>query len=605
MSRLVDVSGAVHKSGCLPSRRYAQHGRLVTIDTRGRRATQPVVTGTQPPPGSLQPVAEQGGDTAEVGELPTGVELPGEHRHVAAFLFGGLDDVVGVHGPVTLAGTLGPQAVVEHEQVFDRAVLGGPCDLLGSVRDFRAVGDAFHQLVHEFGLLGDAGLALYLLDSTAFQHLVDPAVTDTARVDGGDLLGDTVCLRLEVRQGVGLREPRPGEHDGVDIEPREHVPELREQLLAGAGVLAFPRRAADGGTLLGAVLGNTVDVGLSLLDGGDSDVWVLGGLDGRRQPVVLVRLEPLLDFEFRVALDVDRVVLAELVLARAALDGTADAQAVREAGELDSLDTELHPEVLALPAGVPELVVVALDAPGRVTCHPVTRLDDMREVPQVVEALWNDCQALPVTLGLRPVGNTHTPVSGVADKWMPVGSGPETRRRIETRTGGTTTRAMWSGTGSRRALTRRRLLCAGGAALVGALAGCTRASEWLVDRFTGDVNLFNTVDAVLTCSLELVDPDGTTLLDEELDLVPDSSTEEGEPTAIYENTLTTAGTYQFSLDIEGDEPARQARVDEQLDIVDPGAEQVVVFLGERFTDEFVTVRVVEDFAELEGDIETA
>lgn len=48
-------------------------------------------------------------------------------------------------------------------------------------------------------------------------------------------------------------------------------------------------------------------------------------------------------------------------------------------------------------------------------------------------------------------------------------------------------------------------MLAGAGALAVALASGTRASEFIVDRVTGEVNIFNTIDQRLTGSLELVD----------------------------------------------------------------------------------------------------
>ncbi len=261
---------------------------------------------------------------------------------------------------------------------------------------------------------------------------MDPPVADTRRIDGGDVLGHLGGLLLDVAECVGLREPWSGEHDCVDLHPRQHGREFAEQLRPWACVLALSAGATDRGPLLGAVLCDRVDVGLPLLDGGDGDIGVVGGLDRRRQSVALVGLEAFLDLEFGVLFDVDGVVLAELVLAGALLDAAADAQTVGETGELDGVDVETDPDVLALAAGVPELVVVALDAPGRVARHPVARLHDMREMPQVVETLRNHRQTLPVSLCLHPVGDAHTSVSTVAGKWVLVAGG-ETRHRSQVR----------------------------------------------------------------------------------------------------------------------------------------------------------------------------
>lgn len=151
-------------------------------------------------------------------------------------------------------------------------------------------------------------------------------------------------------------------------------------------------------------------------------------------------------------------------------------------------------------------------------------------------------------------------------------------------------------------LTRRGALAAG-AALVVPLAGCTRVSEFLVDRFTGQVNLFNTSDLRLTGSLELVDPRGEVLLDEAIALAPGSDGEEGEPAATYENVLTSSGSHELTLALDATDRTGAMTVAETLPIEKPDEERVVVFLGEELTGQFVTVTVVEDFAELDEVIE--
>lgn len=156
-----------------------------------------------------------------------------------------------------------------------------------------------------------------------------------------------------------------------------------------------------------------------------------------------------------------------------------------------------------------------------------------------------------------------------------------------------------------RVLTRRGALAAGAGTLAVALAGCTRASELLVDHFTGEVNIFNTSDERLTGSLELVDPDGATVLDEGLVLGPESGDGEREPAAVYEAVLTTPGGYQLTLHIDSTGRTDETHREERLQIRTPDEEQIVVFLGRELTGQFVTITVVEDFAELEDVIEDA
>jgi hypothetical protein len=152
--------------------------------------------------------------------------------------------------------------------------------------------------------------------------------------------------------------------------------------------------------------------------------------------------------------------------------------------------------------------------------------------------------------------------------------------------------------------TRRALLAAGGL-LTAALAGCTRLSEFITDRVTGEVNVFNTLDQRVAGSLTLTDAEGQTLLDERLDLAPGSGNSEGdrEPAAIYEDVLGASGTYQLDLTVEETETTPERTTSEQLRVDDPDEERIVVLIGREVGDELLTVAVIEDFADLEEEIE--
>lgn len=149
-------------------------------------------------------------------------------------------------------------------------------------------------------------------------------------------------------------------------------------------------------------------------------------------------------------------------------------------------------------------------------------------------------------------------------------------------------------------LTRRELLGTGGIGAV-ALAGCTSASEVFADRLTGDLNLFNTSDTQVTGSLELSGPDGERLLEESFDLPPDDNPDNREPAAIYEDLFSASGDHRFTITAvaDGQEYDRSTAVS----VSAPGEEKLVVLAGTRFTAEFLTVRLVEDFAELESEFE--
>lgn len=148
--------------------------------------------------------------------------------------------------------------------------------------------------------------------------------------------------------------------------------------------------------------------------------------------------------------------------------------------------------------------------------------------------------------------------------------------------------------------TRRRLLLGGSGAAISAVAGCTSLSERVAEYYIGDVNIFNTVDIRFTGRLELLDPDGRTLLDDSLTVTPESG---DEPAVIYEDVLRVSGEHRVHLELDGTAETDSRTVQETVTVTDPDETQIVVFLGGGLTDEFATVRAVEDFEELEDDIE--
>jgi hypothetical protein len=141
--------------------------------------------------------------------------------------------------------------------------------------------------------------------------------------------------------------------------------------------------------------------------------------------------------------------------------------------------------------------------------------------------------------------------------------------------------------------------------VTGTLAGCTRLSEFVADYVVGELNLFNLSKDRLTGPVTLVDPDGETVLDEDVNLAPESGDKDGEPSILYEDVLTTAGRYELTLELDAAGPSDRAAVTaaKRLQITDPDPEKIVVFFSERWTEEFLTIQAIEDFAELEDDFE--
>lgn len=155
--------------------------------------------------------------------------------------------------------------------------------------------------------------------------------------------------------------------------------------------------------------------------------------------------------------------------------------------------------------------------------------------------------------------------------------------------------------------TTRRALLVSGVSLTAALGGCTRLSEFITDRVTDDVNVFNTLDHRVVGSLTLTGPEGRTLLDRQLDLAPGSGGGDGnrDPAAIYEDVLRLSGTYQLDLTVGATETTVEHTTSEQLRVADPDEERIVVLIGHTLGDELLTVAVIEDFADLEAEIEAS
>ncbi len=134
---------------------------------------------------------------------------------------------------------------------------------------------------------------------------------------------------------------------------------------------------------------------------------IVGRFDGVVESVQLVALPLLDDGEFLALLDVERVVKTQLVLPRAVGDDPADADAVGEAMELHVLHFQRDVHVFAFAARVPHLVVGALDAAGRITRDFVARFEEIRQVPEVVQALGNERDSLAVPVEGRSVVYLH------------------------------------------------------------------------------------------------------------------------------------------------------------------------------------------------------
>ena len=139
---------------------------------------------------------------------------------------------------------------------------------------------------------------------------------------------------------------------------------------------------------------------------------------------------------------------------------------------------------------------------------------------------------------------------------------------------------------------RRRFLAACGVGLLGGTAGCTAIVDHLADLALGDVNLFNQTDTVLTGTVTLVDPSDETVLSESFELPPETEDEdtdeenEEDGMTAYEDVWTDSGTYEASVELDGDSAVQgESTASASPSIGDTSEDMLaIVFGGEEFND---------------------
>ncbi|ADB59131.1 hypothetical protein Htur_0230 [Haloterrigena turkmenica DSM 5511] len=105
-----------------------------------------------------------------------------------------------------------------------------------------------------------------------------------------------------------------------------------------------------------------------------------------------------------------------------------------------------------------------------------------------------------------------------------------------------------------RVLSRRTFIAAGSATALASLAGCSAVADFLADMALQEVNVFNGADESVSGTIEVVDPDGETVLEETFDLdaepEDDGSDENTEATAQYDDVWTDAGDYEVTVALD-------------------------------------------------------
>jgi hypothetical protein len=142
---------------------------------------------------------------------------------------------------------------------------------------------------------------------------------------------------------------------------------------------------------------------------------------------------------------------------------------------------------------------------------------------------------------------------------------------------------------------RRRFLAAGGAAALTAVAGCSSVLNLVGSQFLEHVNVFNETGRRVGGSVEVVGPDGTTVLDGTFDLIStDSETADGSNFTAYADVWSGSGSYEVAVALDDAEIAGTSRATETVQIADPDKEMLAIALGADDTDEPSAFRVAED-----------
>ena len=151
---------------------------------------------------------------------------------------------------------------------------------------------------------------------------------------------------------------------------------------------------------------------------------------------------------------------------------------------------------------------------------------------------------------------------------------------------------------------RRQFLAACGVGILGGTAGCTAIVNRLADLALGDVNLFNETDDVLTGTVTITDPGDETVLSESFELPPASDDEETDEDSdedgmtAYEDVWTESGTYEASVELEGESEVQgESSASTSISIDDTAEEMLAIAFGAEEFDDAIGFTVGESLSE--------
>ncbi|RNJ22078.1 hypothetical protein [Halosegnis longus] len=153
-------------------------------------------------------------------------------------------------------------------------------------------------------------------------------------------------------------------------------------------------------------------------------------------------------------------------------------------------------------------------------------------------------------------------------------------------------------------VTRRRALAIGASAALASTAGCSTVLDAIGNQIFEEINLLNQLNQEVSGSIEVVDPNGETVLDTSFD-VP--STESGGESNIvaYADVWTTSGEYQVDLELADTVIAGTSQLNRRFSITSTEEEIVAISIGSSNENEPIALRVGESFSNLGQTNETS
>lgn len=132
-----------------------------------------------------------------------------------------------------------------------------------------------------------------------------------------------------------------------------------------------------------------------------------------------------------------------------------------------------------------------------------------------------------------------------------------------------------------------------------AIAGCSTVVNILGDQILEDVNIFNQLNRDVSGTIEVIAPDGDSVLDESFSLPPVETDGESN-TVTYSDVWTDSGKYDVELALTNTEIESTSQASESIRITDTDEQMTAIALGGQEGDEQIAIRVgkeITDFSQ--------